>query len=98
MQSRSHQPAVFRPVSSGSAINTCATNQACFWPCRLQVLEVMWEDSVALCLTPQAFSNIHPAADIFNNINKQVCVSLFPRWPLLLFDYDSVTIGRPLPQ
>lgn len=37
-----------------------------------QVLEVMWEDDVALCLTPQAFSNIQPSADIWNNINVQV--------------------------
>jgi hypothetical protein len=37
-----------------------------------QVLEVMWDDDVALCLTPQAFSNIHPTADIWNNINVQV--------------------------
>jgi hypothetical protein len=32
----------------------------------------MWEDDVSLCLTPQAFSNIHPSADIWNNINLQV--------------------------
>jgi hypothetical protein len=32
----------------------------------------MWDPSVALCLTPQAFSNINPKADIFNNINQQV--------------------------
>jgi hypothetical protein len=31
----------------------------------------MWDDTVALCLTPQAFSNINPKADIFNNINLQ---------------------------
>jgi hypothetical protein len=37
-----------------------------------QILEAMWDDSVALCLTPQAFSNINPKADIFNNINQQV--------------------------
>lgn len=40
--------------------------------CALQVLEVMWDEDVALCLTPQAFSNIHPTADIWNNINLQV--------------------------
>jgi hypothetical protein len=34
----------------------------------------MWDPSVALCLTPQAFSNINPKADIFNNINQQVGV------------------------
>jgi hypothetical protein len=40
-----------------------------------QVLEVMWDDDVTLCLTPQAFSNIHPSADIWNNINVQVRAS-----------------------
>jgi hypothetical protein len=37
----------------------------------LQVLEAMWDESISLCLTPQAFSNINPGADIFNNINQQ---------------------------
>ncbi len=37
----------------------------------VQVLEVMWDEKVALCLTPQAFSNVSPHADIFNNINEQ---------------------------
>jgi hypothetical protein len=41
-----------------------------------QVLEVMWDEDVALCLTPQAFDNLHQGGDIFNNINVQVrCVS-----------------------
>lgn len=31
----------------------------------------MVDDSVALCLTPQAFSNVDAAADIFNNANLQ---------------------------
>ena len=31
----------------------------------------MWDDGVALTLTPQAFSNIDPRADIFNNVNQQ---------------------------
>jgi hypothetical protein len=43
-----------------------------FLPPALQVLEAMWEDSCSLVLTPQAFSNINPRADIFNNINQQV--------------------------
>lgn len=45
--------------------------------CAVQVLEVMWDDDVALCLTPQAFSNIHPTADIWNNINLQVGLLMF---------------------
>lgn len=44
---------------------------ACMFACA-QVLEVMWEDDVALCLTPQAFNNIHAGGDIFNNTNIQV--------------------------
>jgi hypothetical protein len=36
-----------------------------------QILEVMLDDSVALCLSPQAFSNVNPATDIFNNTNQQ---------------------------
>ena len=40
-------------------------------PLTPKVLEVLWDDSVALCLTPQAFSNIDPRGDIFNNINQQ---------------------------
>lgn len=32
---------------------------------------MMWDDSLSLCLTPQAFSNINPRCDIFNNINLQ---------------------------
>lgn len=37
----------------------------------LQILEVMCDDSIALCLSPQAFSNVNPATDIYNNTNKQ---------------------------
>jgi hypothetical protein len=37
-----------------------------------QILEVMVDDNVALCLTPQAFSNVHKGTDIFNNTNQQV--------------------------
>ncbi len=37
----------------------------------LQILEVMLDDDIALCLTPQAFHNISPMTDLFNNINTQ---------------------------
>jgi hypothetical protein len=47
-----------------------------------QILEAMWDDSVALCLTPQAFSNINPKADIFNNINQQVGGAAAGTWEL----------------
>lgn len=33
--------------------------------------QVMCDEKHALCLTPQAFHNINPHADIFNNINLQ---------------------------
>jgi hypothetical protein len=32
----------------------------------------MVDDNVALCLSPQAFSNVNPATDIYNNTNQQV--------------------------
>ena len=32
----------------------------------------MCDDTVALCLSPQAFSNVNPATDIYNNSNQQV--------------------------
>lgn len=38
----------------------------------------MWEDDVSLCLTPQAFNNINPNADIFNNINQQFWEYVLP--------------------
>jgi hypothetical protein len=44
----------------------------------LQVLEAMWDDSCSLVLTPQAFSNINPKADIFNNINQQFWEYVLP--------------------
>jgi hypothetical protein len=57
-----------------------------------QVLEVMWDDDVALCLTPQAFSNIHPTADIWNNINVQVrSITDAARLPILTI---TVTVLR----
>ena len=37
----------------------------------LKTLEVMADEDLQLCLTPQAFHNIDPEADLFNNINKQ---------------------------
>lgn len=51
----------------------------CWCCCRLaQVLEAMWDDSCSLVLTPQAFSNINPKADIFNNINTQFWEYVLP--------------------
>ncbi|WIA20938.1 hypothetical protein OEZ85_005279 [Tetradesmus obliquus] len=44
----------------------------------LKVLEAMWDDSISLCLTPQAFSNINPGSDIFNNINQQFWQYVLP--------------------
>eukprot|EP00879_Flechtneria_rotunda_P004438 GHRR01004689.1.p1 GENE.GHRR01004689.1~~GHRR01004689.1.p1 ORF type:complete len:1077 (+),score=332.23 GHRR01004689.1:2028-5258(+) len=44
----------------------------------LKILEVMWDDGCSLCLTPQAFSNINPKADIFNNINQQFWEYVLP--------------------
>jgi hypothetical protein len=38
----------------------------------------MWDESISLCLTPQAFSNINPGADIFNNINQQFWQYVLP--------------------
>eukprot|EP00955_Chlamydomonas_euryale_P087271 364282-Chlamydomonas_euryale.AAC.11 len=37
----------------------------------LQTLEVMADEELMLCLTPQAFHNINAEGDLFNNINKQ---------------------------
>jgi hypothetical protein len=45
--------------------------QISYFKKKTKVLEAMWDESVALTLTPQAFSNINPNADIFNNINQQ---------------------------
>jgi hypothetical protein len=49
-----------------------------WFACVLQVLEAMWDDSCSLVLTPQAFSNINPKADIFNNINQQFWEYVLP--------------------
>jgi hypothetical protein len=37
----------------------------------LKLLEVMLDDSIALVLSPQAFSNVDAATDVFNNTNQQ---------------------------
>jgi hypothetical protein len=37
----------------------------------LKILEVMTDDATALCLTPQAFSNVNFGTDIMNNSNAQ---------------------------
>lgn len=37
----------------------------------MQILEIMIDDDIALCLTPQAFHNIDPGIDLFNAINVQ---------------------------
>jgi hypothetical protein len=34
-----------------------------------KILEVMLDDDVALCLTPQGFNNVDAQSDIFNNLN-----------------------------
>ncbi len=44
----------------------------------LKVLEVMYDDEISLTLTPQAFSNINPNVDIFNNINQQFWEYVLP--------------------
>jgi hypothetical protein len=36
-----------------------------------KLLEVMTNDDISLCLSPQGFSNVDPATDIFNNTNQQ---------------------------
>ncbi|KAI8463876.1 MAG: nucleotide-diphospho-sugar transferase [Monoraphidium minutum] len=43
-----------------------------------KILEVMVDDSIALCLSPQAFSNVNPAVDIFNNTNQQFWEYILP--------------------
>ncbi len=35
----------------------------------LKLLEVMQDEGIALCLTPQGYHNVRPDGDIFNNIN-----------------------------
>jgi hypothetical protein len=43
----------------------------CLHRCMMQILEVMTDDSISLCLSPQGFSNVNPATDIYNNNNQQ---------------------------
>ncbi|GBF89253.1 six-hairpin glycosidase [Raphidocelis subcapitata] len=43
-----------------------------------KILEVMVDDAVALCLTPQAFSNVHKGTDIWNNTNQQFWEYVLP--------------------
>ena len=44
-----------------------------------KVLEVMVDDDVALCLTPQGFNNVNPETDIFNNLNLPFWEYMLPR-------------------
>jgi hypothetical protein len=48
---------------------TCLLQAKPAFFCKL--LEVMTNDDIALCLSPQGFSNVDPATDIFNNTNQQ---------------------------
>uniref|UniRef100_A0A383V9F4 Glycosyltransferase 2-like domain-containing protein n=1 Tax=Tetradesmus obliquus TaxID=3088 RepID=A0A383V9F4_TETOB len=43
-----------------------------------KILEVMCDDAVALCLSPQGFSNVNPATDIYNNANQQFWEYVLP--------------------
>ena len=75
----------------------CLVEELAFRPCNwferhclplfpkplLEVLEVLWDKNVSLCLTPQAFHNIDPGADIFNCGNA-------PFWDLLLPGLDAL--------
>lgn len=54
-------------VSRAPAAAPCQAKPSFF--CKL--LEVMTDDDIALCLSPQGFSNVDPATDIFNNTNQQ---------------------------
>lgn len=47
-----------------------------------KVLEVMAEEAVALCLTPQGYHNVLPDSDIFNNVNLAF-------WEYILPGYDA---------
>ena len=38
----------------------------------------MCDEGVALCLTPQAFTNVNPGTDIFNNTNQQFWEYILP--------------------
>eukprot|EP00775_Hariotina_reticulata_P006654 gene6654-6879_t len=43
-----------------------------------KILEVMTDESVSLCLSPQGFSNVNPAIDIYNNNNQQFWEYVLP--------------------
>jgi hypothetical protein len=43
-----------------------------------KLLEVMTDDSIALVLSSQGFSNVDPATDIFNNTNQQFWEYVLP--------------------
>lgn len=47
-----------------------------------KVLEIMADDSVSLCLTPQGYHNVLPDSDIFNNVNLAF-------WEYILPGYDA---------
>lgn len=58
-------------VATGSSVPHmhCSVQAKPAFFCKL--LEVMTNDDIALCLSPQGFSNVDPATDIFNNSNQQ---------------------------
>jgi hypothetical protein len=53
----------------------------------------MYDDDISLCLTPQAFSNINPNVDIFNNINQQFWEYVLPGSDA--WGYIACTGARP---
>eukprot|EP00879_Flechtneria_rotunda_P011197 GHRR01011695.1.p1 GENE.GHRR01011695.1~~GHRR01011695.1.p1 ORF type:complete len:695 (+),score=198.24 GHRR01011695.1:342-2426(+) len=44
----------------------------------LKLLEVMVDDKIALCLSPQSFNNVNPSTDIYNNTNEQFWQYILP--------------------
>lgn len=44
----------------------------------VRILEVMSDDDIALCLTPQAFHNVNAQTDIFNNLNLSFWEYMLP--------------------
>jgi endoglucanase len=44
----------------------------------IKILEVMYDERVSLCLTPQGFHNINLASDIFNNSNLSFWEYILP--------------------
>jgi hypothetical protein len=43
-----------------------------------KILEVMVDDDVSLCLTPQGFNNVDAQSDIFNNLNLSFWEYMLP--------------------